>query len=163
MKKFYFLLFAIPVLLFAILYLSIWWFLGAIAVIMAVAAYQFYIARLDAMQTKNEILEQQVEELHVQLDHSILKEQKASKEAENVRLLKQQLLTVISHEVRTPMNGVMGMTLMLEDTSLTSEQEEYIKTIRKCGEGLLTTVNDILASEFPQQNAGSNTLVSAFA
>jgi CheY-like chemotaxis protein len=45
------------------------------------------------------------------------------------------------------MNGVMGMAMLLEDTSLTNEQKEYTGTIRKCGEGLLTTVNEILAND----------------
>jgi len=147
MKKFYILLFAVPVLLFTILYLSIWWFLAAVAVVMIFTAYRFYAARLEAMRTENEILEQQVEELHIQLDNSIVKEQKASKEAENVRQLKQQLLTIMSHEIRTPMNGVMGMSLLLTDTPLNTEQQEYVKTIRNCGESLLTTVNDILAND----------------
>jgi len=147
MKKFYILLFAVPVLLFTILYVSIWWFLAAVAVVMIFTAYRFYAVRLSAMRTENEILEQQVEELHIQLDNSIVKEQKATKEAENVRQLKQQLLTIMSHEIRTPMNGVMGMSLLLTDTPLNTEQQEYVKTIRNCGESLLTTVNDILAND----------------
>jgi len=92
MKKFYILLFALPVLFFTILYLSIWWFIAAVAITMIIAAYRFYEVRLESMQTKNEILEQQVEELHIQLDHSIVKQQKASKEAENVRQLNSSCL-----------------------------------------------------------------------
>ncbi|MES1224473.1 MAG: response regulator, partial [Bacteroidota bacterium] len=147
MKKFYVLLLAVPVLIVTILYLSIWWFLVAVAMIFLIAAYQFYSSRLDGMQTKNEILSEQIEALHLQLDHSIVKEQKAAKEAESVRNLKQQLLTVMSHEIRTPMNGVMGMTLLLSDTPLNDEQKEYVKIIRNSGEGLLSTVNDILAND----------------
>jgi len=147
MKKFYILLFAIPVLVLTILYLSIWWFLVAVIIIFLVTAWRFYADRLAAIHSKNEILAHQIDELQVQLDHSLLKEQKASKEAENVRQLKQQLLSVMSHEIRTPMNGVMGMALLLSDTPLDEEQKEYIKTIRNCGESLLTTVNDILAND----------------
>jgi signal transduction histidine kinase/CheY-like chemotaxis protein len=53
-------------------------------------------------------------------------------------------LTNMSHEVRTPMNGIMGMTSLLDHTSLTKEQREYMDTIRSCSETLLATINNIL-------------------
>src|SRR5262249_48848408 len=45
---------------------------------------------------------------------------------------------------RTPMNGVIGMTGLLLDTELTSEQREYAETVKNSGEALLTIINDIL-------------------
>ena len=42
------------------------------------------------------------------------------------------------------MNGVIGMASLLNETSLTTEQQEYTNTIRSCGESLLTVINDIL-------------------
>lgn len=147
MKKFYALFLALPVLALTLLYLSLWWFIGGVAVLMVFIAYQFYAARLKAMQARNEVLEKELEELHVRLEHAVLKEQKTSKEADQVRLMKQQLLSVLSHEIRTPMNGVMGMVLLLEDTPLSKEQQEYITTIRNCGESLLATVNNILVND----------------
>src|SRR5258708_2531923 len=147
MKKFYVIFFAVCIIFFAMMYYSIWWFLAALATVMVFTAYRFYAIRLEAMQARNETLEQQVEQLHVQLDNSILKEMKTGKEAEQVKQLKQQLLTVINHEVRTPMNGIMGMSLLLSDTPLTEEQQEYTNTIRSCGENLLKTVNGILVND----------------
>jgi signal transduction histidine kinase/DNA-binding response OmpR family regulator len=147
MKKTYILLFALPVLFITLMYLSIWWFVGGVAAIMVFIMYSFYASRMKTVKAKSEEMEQQVEQLHAHLDHSIVKEQKASKDAEQVRQSKQQLLTIIGHEIRTPLNGVMGMALLLEDTPLTNEQQEYIKTIRGCGESLLTTVNDILVND----------------
>ena len=57
---------------------------------------------------------------------------------------RQQFLAVVSHEVRTPMNGVLGLARLLLDTELTDEQREYAETIVLSGESLLSIINDIL-------------------
>ncbi len=147
MKRFFIIFLAVCILFCALLYLPIWCFLAGIFACMTYIAYQFYLARLQSMEARNEGLEQQVEQLHTQLDQSILKEQKASKEAEQVKQAKQELLAVMSHEIRTPMNGVLGMLALLTETSLTREQREYAESIRSCGESLLTAVNDILVND----------------
>jgi CheY-like chemotaxis protein/two-component sensor histidine kinase len=50
----------------------------------------------------------------------------------------------MSHEVRTPMNGVLGMLQLLTMTTLDDEQFEYVATAMASGESLLTIINDIL-------------------
>lgn len=57
---------------------------------------------------------------------------------------KSDLLATMSHEIRTPMNGILGMAQLLKDTTLTSQQKHYIKTILGSGQTLLTVLNDIL-------------------
>src|SRR5439155_276101 len=44
----------------------------------------------------------------------------------------------------SPVSGVIGMTGLLMDTRLTSEQKEYVETIRVSGDALLEIINDIL-------------------
>jgi len=147
MKKFYLIFLAVPLLFLALMYLSIWYFIGGIVAIMILVAYHFYAVHLNALEDRNAVLENELEDVHVQLEQAVIKEQRTNKEVEKVRALKKQLLSVISHEVRTPMNGIMGMSLLLADTSLTKEQEEYLRTIRNCGETLLTTVNNVLVND----------------
>ena len=147
MKKFYVIFLAFPILFFTLLYLSVWWSVGAAGLIMVFAAYRFYAVRVHALNDKNEVLQKELEELHQRLEHSVLKEERTNKEVEKVRQLKKHLLSVISHEVRTPMNGIMGTALLLADTTLTKEQQEYLDTIRGCGESLLTTVNNVLVND----------------
>lgn len=57
---------------------------------------------------------------------------------------KSQFLATMSHEVRTPLNGIVGFTNLLLETPLTPEQREYMQTIRMSGEALIQLTSDIL-------------------
>jgi|GEM_PF-1622854 len=58
--------------------------------------------------------------------------------------LKEQFLANTSHELRTPMNGIMGMVNLLKNTDLTADQHEYAEAVSQCANDLLTIINDIL-------------------
>lgn len=57
---------------------------------------------------------------------------------------KSNFLGVISHELRTPMNGVLGAAQLLSATRLETTQREYLSIIRNSGDNLLSLLNDIL-------------------
>lgn len=60
--------------------------------------------------------------------------------------LKEQFLANTSHELRTPMNGIMGMVNLLKDTPLIPEQSEYVDAISECADDLLIIISDLLDS-----------------
>ena len=68
----------------------------------------------------------------------------AKEAAEAASHAKSQFLSNMTHELRTPMNGVLGMTSILLDTKLNSEQLDIVNTIRMSGDTLLGTINEIL-------------------
>ncbi len=58
--------------------------------------------------------------------------------------LKAEFLSNMSHETRTPLNGILGLIHLLEDTGLTSEQLLSLGSIKDCTETLLTMLSNIL-------------------
>ena len=68
----------------------------------------------------------------------------AQKRATEGEQIKSQFLANMSHELRTPLTGVLGYTKLLTSTHLTSEQKDYVGTIRQSSETLLSIINDTL-------------------
>ncbi|MGK7900083.1 MAG: response regulator [Hormoscilla sp.] len=93
---------------------------------------------------RNELL-RELDRKNITIDLALIEAQSATR-------VKSDFLGVMSHEINTPMNGVMGMAGLLLDTQLDEEQQEYVQTIRKSGEDLLTTIKDIL--DFSKIEAG---------
>lgn len=87
----------------------------------------------------------------VGIQHDVTPRKRAEKETEKARRAaeranqeKSDFLAFTSHEVRTPLHGVMGTLSLLLDTPLDAEQRAYAETARRCGATLLQTVNELL-------------------
>ncbi|AWI08548.1 PAS domain-containing hybrid sensor histidine kinase/response regulator [Ereboglobus luteus] len=68
----------------------------------------------------------------------------AKESAENADHAKSVFLATMSHEVRTPLNGIIGFSDLLLDTDLSTEQREYVHAIYAGGETLMQLTGDIL-------------------
>ncbi|WP_052714179.1 PAS domain S-box protein [Paenibacillus dauci] len=72
--------------------------------------------------------------------------------AEQADRAKSEFLAIISHELRTPMNGMIGMMDLLRDTLETTEQQEYADIVMDSSNALLKIVNELL--DFSKIEAG---------
>ncbi|HWY61685.1 MAG TPA: ATP-binding protein [Rhizomicrobium sp.] len=69
----------------------------------------------------------------------------ARDEAEASALAKSAFLANISHELRTPMNALLGMAQLLERAELPKQQADHVKVMLEAGRGLLTLLDDVIA------------------
>ncbi len=76
----------------------------------------------------------------------------ARQRAEAANQAKSRVLATVSHEFRTPLNGILGLTGLLMETPLTPDQETYARAVHSSGEALLALVDDML--DFSRIEAG---------
>lgn len=70
---------------------------------------------------------------------------KATDEAEALARSKSNFLATMTHEIRTPLHSIIGVSELLLDTEQTTEQQRYCEVARSAGTHLLEIVNDILS------------------
>ncbi len=77
----------------------------------------------------------------------------AKNQAEITLKLKNEYMSRLSHEIKTPLNGILGMAGLVLETSITSEQKDYLDSITQSSQRLLSLVNKTL--EYGQVEAGN--------
>eukprot|EP00898_Chlorokybus_atmophyticus_P003399 jgi/Chlat1/405/Chrsp10S01505 len=71
--------------------------------------------------------------------------QVARREAEAATRARTEFLTVMNHELRTPMHAIIALTsLLVESPGLTQDQRTLVETVRRSGESLSALINDVL-------------------
>ena len=94
------------------------------------------------------LLEEKSAQLHI-----------ANREAMESNRLKTQFLANISHEVRTPLNAILGYTNLLKKDELHPQQKGYVETIAQSTNDLLTTISNIL--DFSKIEAGKTVVLES--
>lgn len=77
-------------------------------------------------------------------DELLVHLEEARRQAEDSSRVKSQFLTNMSHEMRTPMNGVLGMADLLSYSPLDGDQADYVEAIKSSGRAMLATIDGIL-------------------
>lgn len=80
----------------------------------------------------------------------------AKVEAEEAHKERNELVANVTHELRTPVNGVMGLATNLLDTDLSPEQKESVEIIRQCCTTMIKIINNIL--DYSKLQAGKFTI-----
>lgn len=89
------------------------------------------------------VLARQVERLLTVRDH-VRREAERSAALETAVSARSRFLATFSHDVRTPLNGIIGASELLREQQLADEAHQLVGTISACGRSLLHLINDVL-------------------
>jgi len=133
-----------------------WWFRLLAAVSIVALVFAVFRLRLRAIHRQKSKLEKEVDQRTLQLELSRDEERRARELAEKASLAKSEFMANISHELRTPMNAIIGFTDLTLTTELQRLQREYLENVHRSGYNLLGIINDIL--DFSKIEAGKLTI-----
>ncbi|MDD3591651.1 MAG: ATP-binding protein [Sulfurovum sp.] len=136
-----------------------WWAAGyTLAASIVLILLMVLLLKLFRLRKERQLLEETVNEIELLLTKDQQKELRRLVESgkmdhiykflirtiKDANQTKDLFLADMSHEIRTPLNGILGFTQLLKETDVTEEQRDFIATIERSSEHLLTIVNDIL-------------------
>ena len=115
---------------------------------MAISLSEYHVEMQQSIDQATSDLRETLEQLEIQNVELDI----AKKRAQEAARVKSEFLANMSHELRTPLNGVIGFTRQMLKTSLSVNQQDYLQTIERSANNLLTIINDIL--DFSKLEAG---------
>ncbi|MEN8126635.1 MAG: ATP-binding protein [Planctomycetota bacterium] len=119
-------------------------FFGFAALFIGGCIYGFFYVYLGRIEQRLESTDraQRIEIINRRFAEAQLNE--AKERAEAASETKSRFMANMTHELRTPMNAIIGFSELLKDEALTEEQLDYVETIRTSSEHLLHLINDVL-------------------
>lgn len=111
------------------------------------------VTQTDLLNAQRMAFQSHHQELEVSVAERTRELAQARDEAEALLQANLRFLATMTHEIRTPMGGVVSVAELLRDTTLTSQQEDWVGTIIGTGRSLMTLVNDIL--DYTQMESSS--------
>ncbi len=78
------------------------------------------------------------------LETAVARAEKLAREADQANQAKSRFLAGMSHELNTPLNGVLGLTQVLLESGIDGKQKEYVLSLEKSGSALLFALDGIL-------------------
>ena len=119
------------------------WLIIVYASSFAVIAMLLYIFCQYLKIFRNQVSE--LKRMNTEMDAARKAAEKAQKEAEQANAAKQDFLSSMSHDIRTPMNAIIGMTsLALDNTDNPAQVQDYLRKIALSSKHLLGLINDVL-------------------
>ena len=114
------------------------WFIATVVILTVPLSLGVHRMRVRLLQARNAALEEKV--------------RVRTRELEIASAAKTEFVANMSHDIRNPLNGIVGLALALEQTRLDERQREYVATLRECSTYLSTLVDDVL--DFASIEAG---------
>jgi len=125
------------------------WFRLAVLALLVTIIVTVHHLRTKAIRFRNLRLRQELR-VRKKAEAAMRQAMLAAKEANRV---KSEFLANISHEFRTPMNGILGMTAITLDSELDRQQREQLNIVKTSAEDLLEIMNNVL--DFSRLESGS--------